>query len=130
MGLAFYVGSDSIERNFVTSSLLLFRLGVPYHSWRISHAKHHAATAHLTQDQVFVPATRSQMGLKKLDSSKEDVHGAFVSTEIQAELFEAIGESPIVAAIKAAGYLLIGWPLYLLRNASGQKWYPKNVSRE
>jgi fatty acid desaturase len=36
---------------------------VPYHSWRISHARHHAATGHMTRDQVFVPKTRTQRGL-------------------------------------------------------------------
>ena len=55
-------------------SLLL----VPYHSWRISvsstqfrpcilltmiqHARHHAATGHLTRDEVFVPRTRKTKG--------------------------------------------------------------------
>lgn len=33
---------------------------VPYHSWRISHAKHHAATGHMGREEVFVPSTRSQ----------------------------------------------------------------------
>lgn len=33
---------------------------VPYHSWRISHGKHHAATGHMSRDEVFVPATRSE----------------------------------------------------------------------
>lgn len=33
---------------------------VPYHSWRISHAKHHAATGHMDRDEVFVPATRAK----------------------------------------------------------------------
>ena len=33
---------------------------VPYHSWRISHSKHHAATGHMTREEVFVPSTRSQ----------------------------------------------------------------------
>ena len=53
-----------------------------------------------------------------------------MSAEVQAELFEAIGDSPIVSAIKAASYLIVGWPLYLIRNASGQNWYPRNVNRE
>src|SRR5882762_10285733 len=45
---------------------LLDRLGIPYHSWRISHAKHHASTAHMTQDQVYVPWTRSELKLPPL----------------------------------------------------------------
>jgi omega-6 fatty acid desaturase (delta-12 desaturase) len=104
-------------------------LGVPYHSWRISHAKHHAATGHLTQDQVFVPATRSELGLPKFDPNGEDQLGTSVSTKVQKELLEAIGDSPIVAAITAAGYLLVGWPLYLTLNASGQRWY-RNCNRK
>ena len=108
---------------------MLFSLGVPFHSWRISHAKHHAATAHLTQDQVFVPATRSELGLPKLDPSGEDLHGTSVSVKVQNELKEAIGDSPIVASITAAGYLLVGWPFYLLLNSSGQRWY-RNCNRK
>lgn len=33
---------------------------VPYYSWKISHARHHAATGHMTREEVFVPATRSE----------------------------------------------------------------------
>lgn len=32
----------------VLHSLLL----VPYHSWRISHSRHHKATGHMSRDQV------------------------------------------------------------------------------
>jgi len=77
---------------------------------------------------VFVPSTRSQLGLPKLDPSKEDQYGSSVASEAQSELFEAIGDSPLVSMIKTSGYLLIGWPMYLIRNASGQKWYPSNVN--
>jgi len=37
---------------------------VPYHSWRISHAKHHAATGHMTRDEVFVPRTLAERKVK------------------------------------------------------------------
>ncbi|KAG2358321.1 fatty acid desaturase-domain-containing protein [Suillus spraguei] len=103
-------------------------LGVPYHSWRITHAKHHASTAHMTQDQVFVPKTRSQLGLPAFDPTKEDILGSSVSDEVMRELKEALGDSPIGATIGAATYLLGGWPAYLIRNASGQKRYPKGTN--
>ena len=77
-------------------------LGVPYHSWRITHAKHHASTAHMTQDQVFVPKTRSQLGLPPLDPAKEDVYGKSIADEVKAELIDALGDSPIVATFNAA----------------------------
>lgn len=41
--------------------LTLLRPQVPYHSWRISHGRHHAATGHMTRDEVFVPKTRSNL---------------------------------------------------------------------
>lgn len=58
---------------FVLHSALL----VPYHSWRITHAQHHAATGHMTRDQVFVPKTRTQRGIAPLsaDASKGEKEG-------------------------------------------------------
>lgn len=119
------------ESKFVNNSVgwvLHSALGVPYHSWRISHAKHHASTGHMTQDQVFVPKTRSQLGLPALNPTKEDILGSSVSDEVKRELWEAVGDSPIGALLGSASYLLGGWPAYLIRNASGQKRYPKGTS--
>jgi len=116
--------SESKFLNNFVGWVLHSALGVPYHSWRISHGKHHAATGHMTQDQVFVPKSRSQLGLPPLDTTKEDVLGANVSEEVKKELYEAIGDTPIAAALGAAAYLLVGWPAYISRNASGQKHYP------
>ena len=36
-------------------------LMVPYHSWRISHAKHHTNTNRMDGDEAFVPCTRKQL---------------------------------------------------------------------
>jgi len=103
-------------------------LGVPFHSWRITHSKHHAYTGHLDQDQVFVPKTRSQRGLPPFDATKEDLLGASVSNEVKKELWEALGDSPIAAAFGAGSYLLLGWPAYIIRNSSGQKRYPEGTN--
>jgi omega-6 fatty acid desaturase / acyl-lipid omega-6 desaturase (Delta-12 desaturase) len=81
-------------------------LGVPYHSWRITHAKHHASTGHMTQDQVFVPKTRSDLGLPPLDPAKEDLVGRSVTDEVKQELWEALGDSPISATLFAMSYLV------------------------
>jgi omega-6 fatty acid desaturase / acyl-lipid omega-6 desaturase (Delta-12 desaturase) len=81
-------------------------LGVPYHSWRITHAKHHASTGHMMQDQVFVPSTRSDLGLPPLNPAKEDLLGSRVSAEVKKELWEALGDSPIGAVLGAASYLV------------------------
>ncbi|THH30039.1 hypothetical protein EUX98_g4144 [Antrodiella citrinella] len=103
-------------------------LGVPYHSWRITHAKHHASTAHLTQDQVFVPKTRSERKLPEFDPTQEDLAGSSVSEKVMAELWEALGDSPLGAMYGAATYLIGGWPMYLITNASGQRRYPAGTN--
>lgn len=79
---------------------------MPYHSWRITHAKHHASTAHMTQDQVFVPKTRKQMGLPALNPEKENLEGTSVSEAVAGELWEALGDSPLGATVGFASYLV------------------------
>lgn len=60
----------------------------------------------MTQDQVFVPKTRSQLGLPPFDPAKEDLYGSSVSDDIKKEFAEALGDSPIGAALGAASYLV------------------------
>lgn len=81
-------------------------LGVPYHSWRITHAKHHASNCHMSQDQVYVPWSRTEMGLPPLDPTKDDVLGLNVSEEVQKEMWDALGDSPIGASFTSAFYLV------------------------
>jgi omega-6 fatty acid desaturase (delta-12 desaturase) len=81
-------------------------LGVPYHSWRITHAKHHASTGHMTQDQVFVPRTRTQRSLPPLNPEGETLAGASISQEVLKELYDALGDSPIGTVFGAGSYLV------------------------
>jgi omega-6 fatty acid desaturase (delta-12 desaturase) len=60
----------------------------------------------MTQDQVFVPPTRSDLGLPAFDPAKEDRLGSRVSAEVKKELWDALGDSPIGAAFGAASYLV------------------------
>lgn len=60
----------------------------------------------MTQDQVFVPPTRSELGLRAFDPSKEDLLGARVISEVKKEMWEALGDSPIGAALGSASYLV------------------------
>ncbi|KAF8215140.1 delta-12 fatty acid desaturase protein [Mycena galopus ATCC 62051] len=120
--------SDSKLINNTVGWILHSAVGVPYHSWRITHGKHHASTAHMTQDQVWVPKTRSESGLAPLDPKREDRLGARASAEVQKELWEALGDSPIGASSQIAMTLLFGWPMYILTNAAGQRRYPKGTN--
>ncbi|KAK0548184.1 hypothetical protein OC846_004574 [Tilletia horrida] len=123
---------------FLHSALL-----VPYHSWRISHARHHAATGHLTRDEVFVPRTRSQRGLKPLKplaigednpealTEAEKVAGKVVRQEDESFgewLHELLEDAPLYSLIYIMVQQTLGWPLYLLKNSSGQLHYPKGTN--
>lgn len=73
-------------------------------------------TAHMTQDQVFVPPTRSERGLPPFDPTREDRLGASVTEDVKKELWEALGDSPIGAALGSASYLVrdessLFWPI-------------------
>jgi omega-6 fatty acid desaturase / acyl-lipid omega-6 desaturase (Delta-12 desaturase) len=60
----------------------------------------------MTQDQVFVPRTRSERGLSPLKPDGESLLGASISKEVMKELHEAIGDSPIGAVLGAGSYLV------------------------
>ncbi|QRW19939.1 Fatty acid desaturase [Rhizoctonia solani] len=63
-------------------------------------------------------------GLPPLDPAKEDLAGGRVDEKVQEELVDALGDSPLGAALGVFALLLFGWPLYLIMNISGQKHYP------
>lgn len=60
----------------------------------------------MTQDQVFVPKTRSQLGLPGFDPTQENILGSSISDKVKGELWDALGDSPIGATLGAAGYLV------------------------
>ena len=60
----------------------------------------------MSQDQVFVPPTRSQRGLPPLNPDGESLSGASISQEVMKELYDALGDSPIGAALGAGSYLV------------------------
>ncbi|CAO1620605.1 unnamed protein product [Sympodiomycopsis kandeliae] len=149
--------SESKTINNSVGWVLHSALLVPYHSWRISHARHHAATGHLTRDEVFVPRTRAQRGLLPLrpadassdadaddaqlvedvlqhDASNEanqkanaqqDSHSEETFGEWLAELLE---DAPLYNFTRIVVQQLLGWPMYLIMNASGQLHFPKNTN--
>ncbi|KAK9390075.1 hypothetical protein V1515DRAFT_584174 [Lipomyces mesembrius] len=89
--------------NDVVGWFLHSALFVPYHSWRITHSKHHKATGHLTRDMVFVP---------------RDVNRYKLSRNL-AELTE---EAPLATLYFLFIQQLFGFPAYLVYNVTGQKY--------
>jgi len=78
-------------------------LFVPYHSWKITHRRHHSNTGSCENDEVFVPL------------SKTDAKPSWTDT------FE---DSPIFILSNMIFMFSVGWmPGYLLFNATGPRKY-------
>ena len=60
----------------------------------------------MTQDQVFVPKTRSQLGLPAFNPAGENLEGSSVTDEVMNELWEACGDAPLGAVWGSFSYLV------------------------
>ena len=82
----------------VIGLLLHTSLLVPYHSWRITHSKHHSNTNRMDGDEAFVPNTRS---LRTLEKNLEF-------------------PSALRRFCHLVNYLVFGWPAYLFVHSRGR----------
>jgi len=94
------------ENNYVNDVVGLIAhsaLLVPYHSWKISHRKHHSNTSNCENDEAFVPPTRD---------------------DVEPTWSETVEDSPLFQILKIILFLVLGWmPTYLIFNGSGPKKY-------
>ena len=97
--------AKSIAINYWVGTIVHSALLVPFHSWRITHKKHHANTGSCEHDEVFAPATR---------------------TSTNGEIME----TPLAQAAGIFLMLTVGWiPGYLVFGLTGpQKYKGKNVN--
>ncbi|KAJ9447784.1 Delta(12) fatty acid desaturase [Diplonema papillatum] len=86
---------------FLTHTPLL----VPFWAWRYSHHKHHMYTNHLLDGETHVPSHKK------------------VAMAEQA-LAESLGEEAF-AFWNLVRHLIFGWPMYLLKNATGGRRTPQ-----
>jgi len=98
--------SESEVANNTVGTICHSLLLVPYHSWRITHGKHHNNTGSCDNDEVFAPATRADWAN------------------------EMLRETPIAQAWGIFIMLTVGWmPGYLVFNATGPaKYKGKNAN--
>jgi bifunctional Delta-12/omega-3 fatty acid desaturase len=80
---------------------------VPFFSWKITHARHHRYTGHITKDAVFVPETEDE--IKARDPSAID------------RLLDLAEETSIVTILKLIQHQLTGWQIYLMFNLTAGK---------
>ena len=96
--------SASRRLNNAVGYVLHTSLLVPYYAWQFSHAKHHAKTNHLMDGESHNPDSWDDY---------EDMLGLNYH-----KLHEAIGDDAF-AAWQLFTHLVVGWPVYLLTNATG-----------
>ncbi|DAZ92563.1 TPA: hypothetical protein N0F65_012793 [Lagenidium giganteum] len=95
--------SDSEVVNNSIGLVLHSALLVPYHSWRISHRRHHSNTGSCENDEVFVPVSKSVYA---------------------ATWTEHLEDSPLYNLYGIVMMLSVGWmPGYLFFNATGPAKY-------
>lgn len=100
--------SDNVTLGDAVGLVLHSSLLVPYHSWRISHAKHHANTNSMENDEVFIPYTRSEVGPFTPHIGDGD------------ELMSPLSVAKRVVQIFKM--LVFGWPVYLINHTTGKKY--------
>jgi fatty acid desaturase len=99
--------SSSPLLNDMTGFVLHTGLLVPYFAWQFSHKKHHIRTNHILDGESHVPQSAKGFGIR-WDSKHVGM----------AALADKLGDGAF-AIIKVVLYLVIGWPLYLLKNDTG-----------
>ncbi|KAJ3259950.1 Delta(12)-fatty-acid desaturase [Boothiomyces macroporosus] len=103
----------SIVNNSV-GFILHTALLVPYFSWKYTHSKHHKGTNNLEKDQVFVPPSRRRVERHY----KMPLSGSVDPLYSGESLFE---DAPLYNVVQVVFMLLLGWPLYILKNVTSQK---------
>ncbi|KIM22798.1 hypothetical protein M408DRAFT_279729 [Serendipita vermifera MAFF 305830] len=71
------------------------------------------------------PQDAFELGLPSVDLATDDPLGLNVPNEVMGEILESIGYFPITVASYGVLQLLFGWPMYLIRSATGQRSYPR-----
>ncbi|KIJ36992.1 hypothetical protein M422DRAFT_232190 [Sphaerobolus stellatus SS14] len=100
--------SPSVPICHIIGLILHSFLLTPYFSWRYSHHTHHTYIASMEKDNFGIPDTRSDLSLP---SEKHQ-------SVSYSEFFE---DTPMFNLLYLVGRQIIGFPAYLLWNASGQK---------
>ncbi|KAH9930829.1 fatty acid desaturase-domain-containing protein [Fomitopsis serialis] len=96
---------------YITHTLLW----TPYFSWQISHHRHHSNHASMERDEVYIPKTRSDLGIPK-------------EGEVEFDYEDYFGDTPVYTLFMLIRQQLLAFPAYLLFNVSGRKDYPKGTN--
>ncbi|KAJ7743780.1 fatty acid conjugase [Mycena metata] len=109
-------GHGTISDSSWINDTLGYSLFTPYFAWRSTHRAHHKATGSMERDESYVPAVRSDLGLKSENIKQGlDYH----------EVFE---DTPIYTLVVMLFMQLFGLQLYFATNIMGSPAYPKGTN--
>ncbi|KAI1337706.1 fatty acid desaturase-domain-containing protein [Xylariaceae sp. FL0016] len=102
-------GAFSVHRrlNDTVGWVLHCALGVPYFSWKFSHARHHRYTGNMEKDMAFVPKTEPSWFNTTMVNK---LSGIFDK--------EVLEDAPLFNLIRLLGQQLGGWQMYMLFNST------------
>ncbi|KAI9613598.1 hypothetical protein H4Q26_010208 [Puccinia striiformis f. sp. tritici PST-130] len=90
----------------------------------ITHAQHHAAAGDLARDQCLSKnSLRTRLGPLNPNASRDEREGN-MHPSFYDEMDDLLEDSPLWNLVTLVGQQLIGWPMYLVSNSSGQFRYP------
>lgn len=88
----------------------------------------------MERDEVFVPKTRTQVGLKpesetvQPEQQQAAAHGGKDESMLE-KIDDLLEDAPLYNLLCVVAQQTLGWPMYLIRNASGQK-YGRHTDRK
>lgn len=83
----------------------------PYWSWKISHHRHHMTHGSLERDELWMPATRSELNLPPPPEDHESIYEEYFS------------DSPIYGLIKLLSFHFFAFQAYLSKSSPFLVWH-------
>ncbi|KAJ7157276.1 fatty acid desaturase-domain-containing protein [Mycena filopes] len=112
--------SDQAWLNNSLGYILHTSLFTPYFAWRATHRAHHKAVGSMERDENYVPALRSQLGLKSGDAKEETKQGL--------DYHEVFEDTPLYTLGTMLIMQLLGLQMYFAANTMGSPSYPKGTN--
>jgi omega-6 fatty acid desaturase (delta-12 desaturase) len=112
-----YCSSDLV--NDIVGFIVHTALLVPFFAWQITHKRHHSNNANVDRDEVHVPpvwdSSKVTASSRKRADFPDDPHDEYF----------ALFRPSVWKRVKHVYFtLVLGWPVYLLTNAAGNRNVP------
>ncbi|KAJ6474779.1 fatty acid desaturase-domain-containing protein [Mycena sanguinolenta] len=115
--------SDQSWINHSLGYVLHTFLFTPYFAWRSTHRAHHKAVGSMERDENYVPAVRSELGLRPENPKDGEDY-----PKQQFDYHEVFEDTPLYVLGKMVIMQLLGLQMYFVANTMGSPSYPKGTN--